>query len=110
MCILTFSTNFVRKISHSKKNWARYDHKYILVFMYSTSYSCQILMEFEFWRQIFVLHSNKKFYENPYWESRVVQCGQTDEQTDRHDKHNSRFSQFYESAQKVLGVFLKWDT
>ena len=28
-CILIFSTNFVRNIFRSKKNWARYDKKYI---------------------------------------------------------------------------------
>jgi len=33
--VLIFSTNFVRNISHSKKNLARYDHKYILGFMQS---------------------------------------------------------------------------
>jgi hypothetical protein len=27
MCVLIFSTTFVRKIFYSKKNWARYDHK-----------------------------------------------------------------------------------
>jgi len=32
MCVLTFSTTFVWTISHSKKNWARCDQKYILVF------------------------------------------------------------------------------
>ena len=25
MCVLIFYTNFVRNISHSNKNWARYD-------------------------------------------------------------------------------------
>jgi hypothetical protein len=32
-CILIFSTNFVWNITHSKKNWARYDHKCVSVFM-----------------------------------------------------------------------------
>ena len=39
--------------SHSKKNSARYDHKCILVFMYSTRYSCQMSMKLEFSRHIF---------------------------------------------------------
>jgi len=26
-CVLTFSTTFVRNISHSRKTWASYDHK-----------------------------------------------------------------------------------
>ena len=33
MCVLIFSTTFVRNIFHSKKNWARYDRKCILVFV-----------------------------------------------------------------------------
>ena len=48
MCVFIFWTNFVWSISYFKKNWARYDQKYILVFMQSTSYSCQIVMKFEF--------------------------------------------------------------
>jgi hypothetical protein len=33
MCVLIFCTTFIRNISHSKKNWARYDQKCILVVM-----------------------------------------------------------------------------
>jgi hypothetical protein len=43
MCVLIFSTNFVWNISHSKKNWARYNKKWILVVMYNTRYYFQIL-------------------------------------------------------------------
>ena len=38
-----FSTTFFRNISRSKKKWARYDQKCILVFMQSHRYSCLIL-------------------------------------------------------------------
>ena len=44
-CVSSFSTTFVWNISHSKKNWARYDEKCILVFVYSAFYSCPILMK-----------------------------------------------------------------
>ena len=33
MGVLIFSTTFVWNISQSKKNWARYDKKYVLVAM-----------------------------------------------------------------------------
>jgi len=43
MCILIFSATFVCDISHSKKNSARYCHKYTNVFMWSAHYACQLL-------------------------------------------------------------------
>jgi hypothetical protein len=49
MFVLIFSTAFVWNISHSKR--ARY-HKCTYVIMWSTNYSCQIFMKFEFNRQI----------------------------------------------------------
>ena len=51
MCVLIFSTAFVWNMSHSKKNWARYDRMCIFVFMWCNRYSCQILMKLEFSRQ-----------------------------------------------------------
>ena len=33
MYVLIFSTAFIWNISYSKKDWARYDYKYVLVFM-----------------------------------------------------------------------------
>ena len=47
-------------------------------------------MKFEFSRRIFEKYTNIKIHENPSNGSRVVPCGQTD----RHDKADSRFSQF----------------
>jgi len=38
-----FSTTSVWNVSHSKKNWVRYDQKCILFFMWSTCYSCRIV-------------------------------------------------------------------
>jgi hypothetical protein len=43
MCVLILSENSVWNISHSKKNWARYDAKCISVCMYSTD----ILVRFQ---------------------------------------------------------------
>jgi len=76
ICVLIFSTTFVWNIFHSKKKWARYDKKCILVFMQSTHYSCQILMKLEFSRQNFEKSSTIKFHENPSSGSRD---GRTDE-------------------------------
>ena len=37
----------------------------MLIFMQSTRYSCKILVQLGFPRQIFEKHSNIKFHENP---------------------------------------------
>ena len=50
--VLTFSTTFFWDISHSKKNSARCYHKCVLVFMWGTQYSCQVVMARELSRQI----------------------------------------------------------
>jgi len=70
--------------------------------MYSTGYSCQILMELEFSRQIFQKSSNTKFHENPSCGSRVVACGRTEKQTDRHGEAICLFSQSSEGAPPPL--------
>jgi len=49
-------------------------------------------MKFEFSQQIFEKYSNIKFREN-LAEAKLFQA---DRQTDRHDKDNSWFSQFWE--------------
>jgi len=51
-CVLIFSTTFVRSISHSKDNSARYCHKSSYVFMLSTRYCYQTLIKYEFSQQI----------------------------------------------------------
>jgi hypothetical protein len=60
MWVFIFSKTYVWNICHSKKNWARYDQKCILVFKWSTSYACPILMKLKFSRQIFQKYSNIK--------------------------------------------------
>jgi hypothetical protein len=95
MCVSSFSTGFVWKIFHAKKNWARYDLKCILVSMKSTLYSCPILMKLEFSPNVFEKCLNIKLHKYPSNGSRVVyQCGETD----RHDETNSRFSQCFVRA------------
>jgi len=76
--VLIFSTTFVWKLSQCKKNWARYDQTCIIEFMYSTSYTCQILMKLEFSRPVFEQCTNIKYHENPFSGSRIVPCGRTD--------------------------------
>jgi hypothetical protein len=76
-CVLIFFTAYFWNSSHSKKNWATYDQKCMLVFMWSSRYSCQISIKLDFSRQIFEKCSNTKFHENPYSWSRVVPCAQT---------------------------------
>jgi hypothetical protein len=68
MCVLISSTAFVWDIYHSKKNWARYDKKFILVFTSSTSYFCQILMILQFSEQIFEKYSiwNLNFWNQSF--------------------------------------------
>ena len=84
MCVLIFSTTFVWNISHSKKNWARYDQKCKLLWS-----SCKLyVILVRFWRnlnflnRLFEIHSNIKFHENPSSRSRFVPCGQTDGRTE----------------------------
>jgi len=82
MCFLIFSRRFARNIYHFKNNSARYDRKCIIIFMWSTRYSCQILMKLELSRQMFGKYSNLKFHENPFSGSRVFPRGRTNRWTD----------------------------
>ena len=61
-CVLIVSTTFVWNNSHNKKKWARYQ-QCILVFVYSTHFSSQILLKFEFSLEIF----EKKFKYQISW-------------------------------------------
>jgi len=80
MWVLIFLHKIISDISHSGKNSARYDHECIYVFMYST-HSCHTLMKLEFFRQIFQIQSNIKFYDNPSRGRKVVASVQTDKTT-----------------------------
>jgi len=64
MCVLIFFTVYVENVSHSKKNFAKYDHKCIFVPIYNSCYSCPILKKNEFSQQIFDKYTNIDFHEH----------------------------------------------
>jgi len=103
MCVLFSSSTFIWNISHSKKNWARYDQKCLLIFTYSSCYSCRIWIKLEISQQIFENFSNIKFHENPCSGSRVVPCGWTD----GHDEAESRFFAILREASKKRRAYSK---
>ena len=77
-CVLLFSTTFVWNISHSKKNWMRYDQK-----LYRSSCKVPVILVWIQWKFTFLDRfsrntQNITFHENPYIGSRVVQCGRAD--------------------------------
>jgi hypothetical protein len=59
---------------------ARYYHKFTLVLIYSSLYSCQILIKLEL-QQILEKSSNIKLDKNPSSRSRAAPHRQTDRQT-----------------------------
>ena len=87
MCVLILSTTFIWKISHSKKTSARYNQKCILVFMYSTHYTCQNLTKLEFSHQNFEknIFAYQVSWKSVHWKPRCTTRtnGRTDRETDR---------------------------
>jgi len=80
-----------------KKSCSRYHQIYVVVFMLSTRYSCQILMKLEFSGTVL---QNKIFKCQISWKSvQWEQC--CSRQTYRHDEANGRSSQFCERALKL---------
>ena len=115
MCF-DFLFDFFWNVSHSKKNWARYDKKCILVFMSST-YTVLFLSDCNktlifptvFWKILRYQIS----WKSVQWE---LTCSmwtdrRTDERangrTNRHDETNSRFSQFCANSLKTLPPFFR---
>jgi len=95
-CVLTFSTSFVRNISDSKTNSARYFNACTYVFVQNTRYSCQIVLKLILSHQIFSNYSYQiswKFVQREQSSSM-----RTDWRTDRYDEANSRCSQFFQSV------------
>jgi hypothetical protein len=95
---------FVWNISHSRTKWARYDTKYVFVFMSSTLYSYPILITLGFFRQIFKNLQMSNFMKIRPVGARLFHAYR---RTDRHDEANSRFSRFCGKRLKV-NVFLRF--
>ena len=84
-------------MSHSKKNWARYDHKCILVVMLEYPFFISDFKEI----CIFSTSFRKLFkYENSGNLRVEAEVFHADGRTDRHDEANNRFSQFCEKRLK----------
>ena len=71
-----FSLQLLSATSPSKKGSARYYHKCTGIFMWSSLYSCQILITLEFYQQFFKKLWNIKFHGNLSSGNRAVQCRQ----------------------------------
>jgi len=85
-----FFYDFCLNISHSENNSTRYYHKSTQVFVWSTCYSCQILIKLEFSGHTFEKSSSTKFHEGMSSGSHADPRGQKHGQ----DKTNRHFSQF----------------
>jgi hypothetical protein len=94
MRIFLFSTNFVRNISHSKKNSWNIIRNAQRSWCVVPVILAPMLMKLEFSPQIFQNYSDVKFNDNLSSRKRVVPCGRTD----GHDEANSYFSQFCKRA------------
>jgi hypothetical protein len=99
--------SFLFSIQHLSETFLilRRIERVFFVNLRKSSYSCQILMEHEFSRQIFGKRRSVEFLENPSSGRRVVPWGRANRQTDRNDEANIHFSRFYESASKSLTGF-----
>jgi hypothetical protein len=83
-CVYSLFTDLLETFLILRSNERDMIKKCMLVFMSSTRYSCQILMEIEFSGQILGKYSNSKFHGDQCSGSRVVPYGRTDsrQQTD----------------------------
>ena len=105
MCLLIFSTTSVWNVFHSEKKWARYDlHVKYPLFLSDINETWTFLIDFR------KKTSNNKFHENPSSGSKVVPCGQMGGGTDRHDKANSRFSQFVNEPKNGSSITVNFHT
>jgi len=91
VCVLTCSTTLSELFLTSRK--IQRDN---IICTLSMCYSSQILMKFEFSRQIFDKSSNFKLNKNSTSGSRVAPCGRTDRLIQgRHDEANNTGQQIF---------------
>jgi hypothetical protein len=83
-CVLIFSTNSVRNVSHFKKNWARYKKKLRIGLHVKCRYPRQILMKLEFSLEIFEKYSSIKFQKQSV--ELETNCSIADRLADRYDE------------------------
>ena len=99
MCVLISPQRFSET---SRKNWVRYHHKCILISMWSTRYSCQILMKVDFSADFRKILKCQILWISVRWEPN--RCMRADRQ-DRNDEANILVLQSCEGAWKAV-VFL----
>ena len=78
ICVLIFSVTFIWNISHSKRNWVRYDQKLCIGLHVKYRLFLSDFNKSWFVRQIFGKYSSMKFHENLSTGSPFVLCGWTD--------------------------------
>jgi hypothetical protein len=104
MCVLIFSTPLVWKIVHYK-NWARYDKKFILVFMlFLSDFNGTWIFSRDFREMLIYQNSWKSVEFEPRCSMRTDGRRQR-RQTERHDEANIRFSQFCERVSNSVVAY-----
>jgi hypothetical protein len=97
ICVLIFSTNFVRKFSLSEKNSAHIITSPCIGVRVRQVIRVRLYSKLEYSRQIFEKYPDVKFNENPFSGSRILPCRQTDM-----TKLIVLFSQFCENPQELF--------
>jgi hypothetical protein len=87
-----FLYNFTWNTSQVTKKWRRYDHKYMLVFVLSTRYSCHILMKRIFSTDFRKILKYQILQKSVQWEQSCSM--RTHARTGGHEDANSRFRNF----------------